>query len=139
MRNFLFLFLFLIPSLLFSQVPLKKPAYIYWSNDTIYFSIDGKVSTTKVISGMIAGFDSVMFVTLTRLRDSIEVQNRRIDSLKSVVRDTNKIHSDTLLSHNDRINAAKQVPLDSMATARTELNLHKDTLVIHDTRINLAI
>lgn len=124
---------------MFSQVPLKKPAYIYWSNDTIYFSIDGKVSTTKVISGMIAGFDSVMFVTLTRLRDSIEVQNRRIDSLKSVVRDTNKIHSDTLLSHNDRINAAKQVPLDSMATARTELNLHKDTLVIHDTRINLAI
>ncbi len=64
--------------------------------------------------------------TLNRRIDSVKVAigtieggaDTRIDSLKAVVRDTNKIHSDTLLSHNDRINAV----LDSVKNKYTKLD-----------------
>jgi hypothetical protein len=53
--------------------------------------------------------------------------------------DSNQVYRDSINSLHTRILTAVLQALDSMATARTELNLHKDTLNSHDTRISAAI
>jgi len=82
------------------------------------------------------------FSNLSQAQESIGDSLVNVHADISALYDTASVHSDTLLSHNDRINAVVQLSKDSTSGLRDEINaltdtagVHLDTLLSHNNRI----